>query len=205
MASRIFDVSSEMGQLLIQGWVSRLGFRPLQFYQCVANFHLQILTDKNCTVCGTPLMKSPRNTHPIVIKCASCASVVQDGGSRPSSSVLDPPTPAGPDLVHRTPSVSAQSRGSDTFSATKFSTPPTEQLSMPSSPFSDVHPILDTAEILARRAQSDQASSEIGRRMLLGWAMLADECPNPTCYGVPLVRAPRGKDRDITDQGQSLP
>lgn len=30
----------------------------------------------------------------------------------------------------------------------------------------------------------------------LGWAMLADECPNVDCYGVPLVRPPRAGGRD---------
>lgn len=53
-----------------------------------------------------------------------------------------------------------------------------------------------------RRAQSDMASSEIGKRMLRGWAMLAEECPNEYCYGVPLVRPPKaggGKDpRKVT-------
>ena len=33
--------------------------------------------------------------------------------------------------------------------------------------------------------------------MLKGWAMLADECPNPNCYGVPLVRPPKaGGEKD---------
>ena len=45
--------------------------------------------------------------------------------------------------------------------------------------------------MLQRRAQSDLASAEIGRRLLQGWAMLADECPNDTCYGVPLLRPPK--------------
>jgi hypothetical protein len=48
-----------------------------------------------------------------------------------------------------------------------------------------------TEEMLARRAQSDYASAEIGKKLLQGWAMLADECPNSTCYGVPLLRPPR--------------
>ena len=48
-----------------------------------------------------------------------------------------------------------------------------------------------TAELLRRRRQSDTASAEIGKRMLKGWAMLADECPNSTCYGIPLVRPPK--------------
>lgn len=44
---------------------------------------------------------------------------------------------------------------------------------------------------MSRRAQSDKASTEIGNRMLRGWAMLAEECPNEYCYGIPLVRPPK--------------
>ena len=34
--------------------------------------------------------------------------------------------------------------------------------------------------------------------MLEGWAMLADECPNHECYGIPLVRPPRtGEDKGL--------
>ncbi|KAH7344589.1 hypothetical protein B0J17DRAFT_6948 [Rhizoctonia solani] len=46
-------------------------------------------------------------------------------------------------------------------------------------------------ETLRRRAQSDRASTEIGNRMLKGWAMLAEECPNDECWAIPLVRFPR--------------
>ncbi|CAE6531941.1 unnamed protein product [Rhizoctonia solani] len=48
-------------------------------------------------------------------------------------------------------------------------------------------------ETLRRRAQSDRASSEIGNRMLKGWAMLAEECPNDECWAIPLVRYPRAR------------
>lgn len=53
-----------------------------------------------------------------------------------------------------------------------------------------------TEEMLARRRQSDLASAEIGKKLLQGWAMLADECPNTTCYGVPLVRPPKRLNND---------
>ncbi|KAF8708330.1 Sjogren's syndrome/scleroderma autoantigen 1 (Autoantigen p27), partial [Rhizoctonia solani] len=48
-------------------------------------------------------------------------------------------------------------------------------------------------ETLRRRAQSDRASTEIGNRMLKGWAMLAEECPNDSCWAIPLVRFPRAR------------
>ena len=58
-------------------------------------------------------------------------------------------------------------------------------------------PVPDTEEIRRRREQSDRASREIGIRLLQGWAMLANECPGPACYGVPLVRPPKaGSDKD---------
>lgn len=89
---------------------------------------------------------------------------------------------------------------SDTSSAStshisRSSTPPTEISSALSSPV--FAPPADTEESRLRREQSDRASSEIGKRLLKGWAMLGDECPNSRCYGIPLVRPPRvggGKD-----------
>jgi len=68
------------------------------------------------------------------------------------------------------------------------STPPTDVTPPPSPPWVPPPP---TAEQLRRRAQSDMASREIGAKMLRGYAMLADECPNSACYGIPLVRPPK--------------
>ncbi|KAG9326962.1 hypothetical protein KVV02_001912 [Mortierella alpina] len=39
----------------------------------------------------------------------------------------------------------------------------------------------------ARREQSERASRLIGQKMLQGWAMLQDPCPNAACHGVPLL------------------
>jgi hypothetical protein len=68
-----------------------------------------------------------------------------------------------------------------------ISTPPTDVTPPPSPPFVLPPP---SEEMIQRRAQSDRASQEIGSRMLRGWTMLADECINSTCYGIPLVRSP---------------
>jgi hypothetical protein len=75
-------------------------------------------------------------------------------------------------------------------------TPPTDVSSTPSSPTFAAHPA-NISEVTNRREQSDRASSKIASRLLKGWAMLAEECPNPLCFGVPLVRPPKsggGKD-----------
>jgi hypothetical protein len=76
---------------------------------------------------------------------------------------------------------------------------------------------VETEESRRRREQSDEASAAIGQRLLKvdegsngfgsiiqhfwdlfqGWAMLADECPNARCFGVPLVRPPKaGGEKD---------
>ncbi|KAI0786391.1 hypothetical protein C8Q75DRAFT_271067 [Abortiporus biennis] len=137
-----------------------------------------VLTDDICPKCKKiPLMRSP--SGPVVYFCANCDSEsstkenqdIHVGSSNTSNSSLD-----------------SNSHGS------RPSTPPTEVSSTLSSPaFAPV----DTEEILRRRQQSDRASNEIGSRLLKGWAMLADECPNSTCYGIPLVRPPKtGSERD---------
>jgi hypothetical protein len=44
-----------------------------------------------------------------------------------------------------------------------------------------------------RDAQSARASGLIGNMLLRGFALLADSCPNSTCYGIPLVGHPRAR------------
>ena len=88
-----------------------------------------------------------------------------------------------------TPSVSSASSVLQS-KRSRASTPPTD-ISSPHSHDEEFVLPPPTEEMLARRAQSDYASAEIGKRLLQGWAMLADECLNSTCYGVPLLRPPR--------------
>lgn len=38
-----------------------------------------------------------------------------------------------------------------------------------------------------KREQSERASRLIGQKMLQGWAMMQDPCPNPSCHGVSCV------------------
>lgn len=87
------------------------------------------------------------------------------------------------------------STSTDSLRGSHVSTPLTEVSNLPESPL--LAPVLDMEEIQRRREQSDRASQEIGNRLLQGWAMLADECPSSTCYGIPLVRPPKaGGEKD---------
>ncbi|KAH9482918.1 hypothetical protein JR316_0005018 [Psilocybe cubensis] len=137
-----------------------------------------VLTDQSCPTpgCAVPLLRSPAGRTPITTICAKC----------------DPTNP--PSLPQGV--VPASSSNATTESQhSRSSTPPTELSEVPDSPL--FVPIEESEETRRRRAQSDQASSEIGKRLLKGWAMLGDECPNDTCYGVPLVRPPKsGGEKD---------
>ncbi|KAF5388299.1 hypothetical protein D9615_000340 [Tricholomella constricta] len=130
-----------------------------------------VLTDRSCKTprCGVPLMRSPNGRTPIVLFCVNCDDT--PGVTRPNPTINT--------------SDSASSVASE-FHVSRSSTPPTEVSSALSSPV--FAPPADTEETRRRREQSDTASAEIGKRLLKGWAMLGDECPNPRCYGVPLVR-----------------
>ncbi|KAJ7095301.1 hypothetical protein B0H15DRAFT_104476 [Mycena belliarum] len=139
-----------------------------------------VLTDRTCPTagCSVPLMRSPAARTPVVHFCANC-----DGGPDTTR-----PTPS-----YQVPDSSASVSSSSHLS--RSSTPPTEVSSTPSSPVFTLP--AETEESRQRREQSDAASSAIGQRLLKGWAMLADECPNVSCFGVPLVRPPKaggGKD-----------
>lgn len=130
-----------------------------------------VLTDNPCPApdCGgVPLLRSPKGQERVVQHCVSCdrsPSDVSQIQSQPSSSTV-----------------------SSASHASRPSTPPTEVSSNLSSP--TFAPPAETEEMRRRRQQSDNASTEIGKRLLKGWAMLGEECPNSRCYGIPLVRPP---------------
>lgn len=140
---------------------------------------IQVLTDNICTTCRSiPKMRSPNGTSPVVELCVNC----------------DDDTPK---TQERAPNRDESITSSDATSLnmSRTSTPPTEISSTLSSPTFALP--ADTEESLRRRRQSDMASTEIGNRLLKGWAMLGDECPRETCFGIPLVRPPKpggGKD-----------
>ena len=149
----------------------------------------QVLTDRICSKCSkVPLMRSPPSAAVEVHFCVNCDPAPSTGSSanaasaHPSRSVATR-MPSTPQDVH---SISSTSNSSG---LSRSSTPPTEVSHAPDSP--PLVPVMDTAELMRRRHQSDTASAEIGKRMLRGWAMLADECPNADCYGIPLVRPPK--------------
>lgn len=39
-------------------------------------------------------------------------------------------------------------------------------------------------EVQKRREQGERASKLLGQKMLAGWTLLDEECPNASCYGV---------------------
>ncbi|KAI0721906.1 hypothetical protein C8T65DRAFT_170813 [Cerioporus squamosus] len=164
----VMDVSSNLGEYMLKGWV---------------------LTDRICSKCSkVPLMRSPPSAAVQVHFCVNCDPAPSTGTSANAASTQSSRT-----AVVRKPSVpqDGNSISSTSISSgmSRSSTPPTEVSHAPSSP--PLVPLMDTAELMRRRHQSDTASTEIGKRMLKGWAMLADECPNADCYGIPLVRPPK--------------
>ncbi|KLO16332.1 hypothetical protein SCHPADRAFT_937952 [Schizopora paradoxa] len=177
MASIILDVSSKLGEYMLKGWV---------------------LTDETChnEKCHVPLLRSPKGQNPEVYFCANCdeepMKVASGSGSRTapprSGQASPPPRQSSPSEALSISSPELQSRSS---------TPDTDIPSSLNSP--TFVPPPPSAETLRRRQQSDAAAAEIGSRLLKGWAMLADECPNPSCFGIPLVRRPQTE----ADRGQN--
>src|SRR6201986_5542012 len=111
------------------------------------------MTDKACDKCYNPLMRTPRNQEPVKIVCVSCDEKSGAGsGTRPE--LLIQSTEGNDSTI---------SLGSDTHSTEAISTPATDisvELPMPASPS------VDTEDNIPRRAKSDKASAEIGRRLL---------------------------------------
>ncbi|KAI9448336.1 hypothetical protein H4582DRAFT_81028 [Lactarius indigo] len=133
--------------------------------------------DRTCPVeeCrGVPLLRSPEGRVLVTWFCPSC----EGNGTvpNPGPSHSESQQPSSPSLTSST-------------HYSRSSTPPTEDAYVPGSPNFAIP--AETEDSIRRRQQSDLASSEIGNRLLRGWAMLADECPGNTCYGIPLVRPPK--------------
>ncbi|EJD01332.1 uncharacterized protein FOMMEDRAFT_89227 [Fomitiporia mediterranea MF3/22] len=145
-----------------------------------------VLTDETCPNenCPVPLMRSPKGHTPVTMFCANCDGDPKN--KRSSASGRAQPTSV--------PQLLSPSTVSSSTHVSRSSTPPTDIASDLSSPTFALP--VETAESVRRRQQSDAASAEIGVRLLKGWAMLADECPNERCYGVPLVRPPLVGGRD---------
>ncbi|EJD53824.1 hypothetical protein AURDEDRAFT_141792 [Auricularia subglabra TFB-10046 SS5] len=132
------------------------------------------LTDSACpnAGCGAPRLRKPNST---LLLCPACDTDQLSGSTAIASTSQDADA-----------AQSSSTSGATLSSRSRASTPATDA-SRAHSP--DLR-FVETPEMIARREQSDRASAEIGRRLLQGWAMLGDECPNPTCYGVPLMRPP---------------
>lgn len=167
--SRITDMSSKLGEYMLRGYV---------------------LTDEGCPICYIPMVRSPSGQSPERLFCVQCQPTL-NGVSFPwqNSAVclIVFPAPTLSIAINSAYPTSTTSVSSDEFS--RVSTPPTEVSDALSSP--TFAPPPNAQELVRRRTQSDMASAEIGKRMLRGWAMLAEECPNAFCYGVPLVRPPK--------------
>ncbi|KAF4619944.1 hypothetical protein D9613_005187 [Agrocybe pediades] len=134
-----------------------------------------VLTDQACPTpgCTVPLVRSPRGRTPVTNICVKCGENASKAVDNPTSS-------------NASTSESHVSRSL---------TPPTEVSEIPESPV--FAPIEESEQSRRRREQSDRASEQIGKKLLQGWAMLGDECPNESCYGVPLVRRPKaGGEKD---------
>ena len=155
----------------------------------------QVLTDQSCPTpgCSVPLVRSPKGTTPVTTLCVQCRGASSAGMSYlAATSQLVHPLLAVPATVNP---VAPLSDASTDSRHSRSSTPPTEFSDIPGSP--TFIPLEESEESRRRRAQSDQASSEIGKKLLQGWAMLGEECPNVSCYGVPLVRPPKaGGEKD---------
>lgn len=124
-------------------------------------------------------MRSPRGQTPEVWFCAKCQGA--------------PGAPAQSASQISSASNSTVTNKSTGFSVSRSSTPLTEAENDEEDD-EDFELPPESEESRRRREQSDRASAEIGTRLLRGWAMLGDECPNDTCFGIPLVRPPNKQD-----------
>ncbi|GHJ86266.1 hypothetical protein NliqN6_2668 [Naganishia liquefaciens] len=170
------------------------------------------MTDRTCLHCHiTPLMRQPLREVEAEAQrvefCATCQGgpnlPVRESRTRAASSTAQEPTPTMTGINGAVNGINGHSRtvsDSTSFSSDDFdlkstasqrnmdvSFEPTLVAVEPSVPA----PASRTPSFAERDAQSARASGLIGNMLLRGFALLAESCPNSTCYGIPLVGHPR--------------
>lgn len=161
------------------GIIFKKGMRLIKF---------QVLTDETCSRkgCSVPLLRSPRGQLPKASFCANCdAHPISVNSEQICLSYLSQKV----DFFSADSNRLLTSSVAGGSSMTQFSEASVYQPD-PSSTIIANSVNVTNNQALHRRQQSDAASAEMGRLLLKGWAMLADECPNAECYGIPLMRPP---------------
>ncbi|KAF9416037.1 hypothetical protein BGZ94_010312 [Podila epigama] len=101
-----------------------------------------------------------------------------------------------PISVISTLSLSAMTTSSATVTPTSTETI-TSTATTPTTPTTTMTMPLSAEELRVqeqRREQNERATRLIGQKMLQGWALLQDPCPNPGCNGVLLLQSPDKRD-----------
>ncbi|KAJ1980546.1 hypothetical protein H4R34_002417 [Dimargaris verticillata] len=139
-----------------------------------------VLTDTECpNGCGVPLVRTKDNSQSVCVRCAAA------------------PTQTNRETDHYRPTGhSARSREAELKPEPERSTmaqPRRGSLGDGAGSTSSLSPkpeALDAAA--ARRAKSDEIAQLISDRLLAGWTLLGEYCPNPTCETTPLIRLRKG-------------
>ncbi|KAJ1652266.1 hypothetical protein IWQ61_007359 [Dispira simplex] len=140
-----------------------------------------VLTDQECpNGCGVPLMRTKDHSETF---CAGCVG----NEANPEGSDTSLQTNATVSTSHIVPDVPSQ--------LIELEVPET-------SP--DVHKeaaTLTTANLESSKIQrepSERTAQLLAEKMLNGWTLLGDACPNPQCFGTPLVQPKDGPKQCVT-------
>ena len=93
-----------------------------------------------------------------------------------------------PQIEASTPSVISPRSSVSSLSTISDASTPVSELLTAAPALPQIDPVAE-----ARRRQSDAASAAIGSRLLKGWILLAQECVNPSCHGIPLMKRPKAR------------
>ena len=136
------------------------------------------------------LHKIMLRTHRLVLRCDGPPELNSSKRSANPLPAVQPPS------IHHSPASSISSLAtvsSNSTPASDLSAAPPTQL----TPLS-VDPVREE-----RRRQSDAASASIGNLLLKGWVLLAEECPNVQCHGIPLMSRPKPRPTNTASSTQT--
>ncbi|OLL24217.1 hypothetical protein NEOLI_003654 [Neolecta irregularis DAH-3] len=133
------------------------------------------MLQESCTTCYSPYMRPPNNEGPD--RCAYCEAQNQN-----------------PPGVVDIPMLNDRARSENSMDDDEKDSPGEycQVNGMAAGPQTASNTDHDF-----RRQQLIRASEALGEKMLLGYALLGDICPNTSCFAVPLLRLPQDRSKRL--------
>ncbi|KAJ1959204.1 hypothetical protein IWQ62_004704 [Dispira parvispora] len=140
-----------------------------------------VLTDQECpNGCGVPLMRTKDHSETFCAGCVGNEANPQESGPGLQTGLTMSMSHVVPDVPPEVIELEDLETSSDV------------QKELVASNAEN----LEASKV--RREQSERTTQRLAEKMLQGWTLLGDACPNPRCIGTPLVQPKNGPKQCVT-------